>query len=69
MATVKEIKRHKNKRHLTLRMNPMATPNMKLIRRGNMASGEPNDASSATAATRCVDWNRDAMPPFAAAHG
>jgi hypothetical protein len=29
----------------------------------------PNDPSSATAATRHVDCNRDVMPPFAAAHG
>jgi len=29
----------------------------------------PNDPSSATAATRRVDWNSSAMPPFAAAHG
>src|SRR4029450_2525749 len=28
-----------------------------------------NDPSSATAATRRVDCNSDAMPPFAAAHG
>jgi hypothetical protein len=28
-----------------------------------------NDKSSATAATRRVDWNRSVMPPFAAAHG
>src|SRR5438093_10685848 len=31
-------------------------------------SGWPNDPSSAAAATRRVDWNRNAMPPFAAAH-
>jgi len=29
----------------------------------------PNDPSSATAATRRVDCNRDGLPPFAAAHG
>jgi hypothetical protein len=29
----------------------------------------PNDPSSATAATRRADCNRDGPPPFAAAHG
>jgi hypothetical protein len=29
----------------------------------------PNDPSSATAATRRTDCNRDGPPPFAAAHG
>src|SRR6266849_8691074 len=29
----------------------------------------PNDPSSATAATRRADCNRDSPPPFAAAHG
>jgi len=29
----------------------------------------PNDPSSATAATRRADCNRDDPPPFAAAHG
>src|SRR6266498_5305439 len=29
----------------------------------------PNERSSATAATRRVDCNSDAMPPFTAAHG
>jgi hypothetical protein len=28
-----------------------------------------NDQSSATAATRRIDWNSNVMPPFAAAHG
>src|SRR5438105_1575292 len=33
------------------------------------ASIAPNDPSSATAATRRGDGNRDGPPPFAAAHG
>src|SRR4029450_3160194 len=34
----------------------------------NTVATAPNDPSSATAATRRVDYTRSAMPPFAAAH-
>jgi hypothetical protein len=36
---------------------------------GDLLGWLPNDPSSATPATRGDDCNRDAMPPFAEAHG
>ncbi|MDB6024423.1 MAG: hypothetical protein JWM68_646 [Verrucomicrobiales bacterium] len=40
-----------------------------IIRAFIMRAMMPNDPSSATAATRRADCNRDGPPPFAAAHG